>query len=91
MITEDLLRERSRTHGNFAVNSTTSQRMKEAMRQHPGWMGLSRTEQEALEMIVFKVTRAISNPKHLDHWNDISGYAELVRRKLERDGTTETR
>lgn len=36
-------------------------------------------------MIVCKLFRILTSPKHLDSWNDIAGYARLVVEHLEKE------
>ncbi len=34
-------------------------------------------------MILDKLARAAENPKHIDNWDDIKGYAECIKKALE--------
>lgn len=60
-----------------------AQRIKEAIRCAPKYSLLSSAQRESLDLIATKISRITSgNPNELDHWDDISGYAELISRQL---------
>lgn len=74
-----LVRERKKTHGDWAVQSSLARTLKEAMRDSANWKNLSPSQAEALDMIQTKVSRILSgDPSESDHWNDIAGYAVLA-------------
>lgn len=74
---------RSRTHGRYEDNATTAQRIKEALRCASHWSMLTAPQRESLELIATKMGRITSgNPNIRDHWDDISGYAELISKQL---------
>lgn len=77
------LNERRNTHGDFTLNSATSQRIKAIMRDGENWNLLIPYQREALEMVAHKIGRILSgNPDEVDHWRDIAGYATLVEQRL---------
>lgn len=83
METKDLLAERGKTHGDYAIHAAVTQHIKRAMHHYPGWDRLADVHKEALEMIAHKIGRIIAgNPNHKDHWDDIAGYAKLVSDRL---------
>lgn len=83
-----LLNEREKTHGKFSDHARITQQLKFVMHSEPSFYELSHMQQESLEMIVHKIGRILAgNPNEPDHWNDISGYAELPI-KFADDGTT---
>ena len=70
---------RQHTHGGFAENAQVAQELKRLARRH--WVGESPTmvQAEAIEAICVKLSRIIvGNADIQDHWEDISGYAQLV-------------
>lgn len=78
-IGELLVAERAKTHGDYSANASTSQAVKQALRNAPGWQDLSPRQRESLDLIATKIGRIVSgDPDEPDHWNDISGYAELA-------------
>lgn len=78
-----ILDERQKTHGSFKAHAQTAQYLKATMRAAENWSELDREQQEALEMIAHKIARILSgNANFQDHWTDISGYATLVSREL---------
>lgn len=79
----DIIKERTVTHGNFTDNSYISQQIKEAIWLAEGHVRLSSHQREALEMIAHKIGRILAgDPNHKDHWDDIAGYAKLVSERI---------
>ena len=77
--TSDLLLARGRSHGDFSVNARISQNLKTVVQGEANWLHLNPVQQEAIHMILHKISRAIAgNPGFKDHWDDIAGYAKLV-------------
>lgn len=82
---KQILSQRAKTHGNYADHAQTSQCLKSVMRNTVNWVDLSPCQTEALEMIAHKIARILSgDPNHIDHWDDISGYATLVAQETRR-------
>lgn len=80
-LSDALLIERSRTHGDYEVNAAVSQKLKGFMHGHPGWFNLSPKQRESLDLIATKIGRILAgDPNHADHWNDVAGYARLNSR-----------
>jgi hypothetical protein len=87
-LTEGLLEERGKIHGDWQFNATVQCALKSCVDRHLS-QRISRTEpylpvttaqHEALHMICVKIARIIAgDPKHKDHWDDIAGYARLGR------------
>jgi Domain of unknown function (DUF6378) len=74
-----ILADRRATHGEFVDNAQVAQALKVVMRGRPGWSRLSSVQQEALDLIVLKISRILSGDAgHSDHWLDIAGYAQLA-------------
>ena len=84
--TEQLLEERSKTHGSFEDNAEISQMLKNYFRLHSkGYGDLGLPQREALDMIALKLSRILSGHADFkDHWDDIAGYARLVSESLEK-------
>ncbi len=85
--TDDLLDEREETHGDYENTARIIQRFKRVLytelleREVRGQDDLSYVAAESIEMILHKIGRVISGKwDHPDHWEDISGYADLVSR-----------
>lgn len=79
-----ILDERQKTHGNYFDHALVTQSLKEVMRtQGVNYYILSPDKAEALEMIQHKIGRILAgDPSHIDHWDDIAGYATLVATEL---------
>jgi hypothetical protein len=83
--TADVLAERSKTHGDFEDNARTMQKLKHVIRKANNWVDLSDVQKEALDMICVKIGRIVTgNPYEPDHWLDISGYATLALREIQK-------
>ena len=76
-----LLAERELTHGKFSEVAEAYCEITRAC----SLGSYSHVERMAIEMISMKMARISSgNASYIDHWRDISGYAELVVRELEK-------
>jgi hypothetical protein len=77
------LAERGSRYGDFATHAEVTQRIKQVLQDHPGWIILNRSQKEAIEMIAHKMGRIINgDPNYADSWHDIAGYATLVEIQL---------
>jgi hypothetical protein len=82
MSIEKTLKQRQKTHGDFATHAKISQQLKAVLWEHD-FQELDADQIEALEMICHKIARVLNgNPNHHDHWHDIAGYATLVGDRL---------
>lgn len=73
------LNERNKTHGDFAESAKACMQIREVLRRGPSWHSMTYVEQDAADMIAQKLARAVSgDPHELDHWRDITGYAQLI-------------
>jgi hypothetical protein len=83
MTIQKTLKQRQKTHGDFATHAAISQELKAVLWKHD-FQGLAPNQCEALEMICHKIARILNgNPDTHDHWHDIAGYATLVADRLE--------
>lgn len=81
-----ILDERKKTHGEYATHARMAQDLKNVVRNSPNTSRLSDAQMEGLDMILHKVARILNgDPNHVDHWDDIAGYATLVSRELKKD------
>ncbi len=82
MSVDKILAERQKTHGEFETHAAICQKMK-AIARGNGLCNMDLTQAEGLEMILHKIARILNgNPGHIDHWDDIAGYATLVANHL---------
>jgi hypothetical protein len=80
---EATLAERGKRYGKFKDHAAITQRLKKVMLQHPGYVNLTNSQAEALEMIAHKIGRILNgDPNYHDSWHDIVGYAQLVADEL---------
>jgi len=77
--------ERGAVYGAFSANADVSQRLKRVLYEADGWKNLSRVEQEGIEMICLKISRAVTGKWHRDNFLDIVGYATLVMHEKARE------
>ncbi len=83
--TDALLDERGKTHGDFADHAAVTWAIKDAITSLDNSDKFSLVQREALDMIAHKIGRIVAgNPNFADHWLDLSGYAMLVVRDLEK-------
>jgi len=90
MLTEQLLNERGKTHGDYSLHARITQHMKQHMRtiykEFPvsdvpecAFDTLTDAQKESLDMIAHKIGRILAgDPNFRDHWDDIAGYAKLI-------------
>jgi len=82
MTVQKTLKERQKTHGDFATHAKISQKLKAVLWEHD-FQELDADQIEALEMICHKIARVLNgDPNHHDHWHDIAGYSTLVADRL---------
>lgn len=79
-----ILSERGKQHGPFWLHAHFAQSFKVLLAADAGnYNRLTASQRESLEMIVHKIARILAgNPDHIDHWDDIAGYATLVANAL---------
>lgn len=77
---DDVLKQRSRTHGSFIDNACIALTLRRIFRESPNWNNLMPAQQLALEEMALKQARILSAggaAYEVEHWNDIAGYATL--------------
>ena len=74
----NVLKEREKTHGDYCLNASVAQALKDAMRNGP-LSELPSVHRESLDLICTKISRIVcGDHNEVDHWTDIIGYAQLV-------------
>lgn len=83
--TTAILQARGKIHGDFKDHARITSKLKDVLleecrdRNLRGQPPLTLEMRESLDMIMHKVGRIIAGKAdHLDHWDDIAGYARLV-------------
>lgn len=83
---KDVLNQRGKTHGDFSLNSTLSQSLKQLTRQCIKYTKLTHPQKEALDMILHKISRIVAgDSNYIDHWLDIQGYSQLVIDEIKKE------
>lgn len=73
---QDVLDQRSGTHGDFTEWALVSQQLKHALHTAPRWDIMSAVQREVLDAVAGKLARIVTgDPDFLDHYRDIVGYA----------------
>lgn len=81
--TDDILKKRPATHGEYTENSRATWAIMRAMQAERGWPTLNDMARHSLYMIAHKMARIVTgNPDTEDHWDDIAGYAKLVADRI---------
>lgn len=85
MDVRDVLNQRGTRYGQYLDVSSTSQTLKEYMRERPSYDEMEAYMQESLDMVANKLSRILNgDPYYIDSWRDIAGYAQLVVDELEK-------
>ena len=88
MEVNDILKERGNRYGGLIDNARVSQSLKSIFRLSKNWNNLPEDMQEALDNIALKSGRILTGDfNYDDNWKDISGYAELVNKRLNGEST----
>ena len=79
----DLIEERSKTHGDYPSKAKMIQEVKDRLRNTQNWPDLKPEMKESLDLVCTKIGRILYGDfKTKDHWDDIGGYVELISRGL---------
>lgn len=81
---EELLKERRKTHGDFAMNAITAKSLFDIVISDSRGNEMQSSAWLALNVICQKIARICQTPDEVDHWKDIAGYATLVVKDLEK-------
>lgn len=80
---DKILDSRGKLYGDFVEQAAISQELKFVMCDYLSHNRLESYQREALEMIQHKIARILNgDPKYIDSWQDIAGYAMLVVNEL---------
>jgi hypothetical protein len=83
---QELISKRAETHGSWPMTAHVAQAIKAAIHNTPNWETMSSSEREGLDMIAQKLARILTGDHMADeHWEDIIGYTEMIRRELSKD------
>lgn len=85
MDTDAILEQRGKVYGKFIDQASITIALIDVLHGYgAGWTRLDVDMQEALYMIAIKIARILNgDPHYADNWQDIEGYAALVRKRLE--------
>lgn len=88
-MSQNILKSRHNTYGEFSSNAALAQAIKSIFRQGPNWSLLKPYQQEALDQTASKISRLLcGDPKHLDSWEDITLYNKLVVDRIRGEAST---
>ena len=77
---DKLLEERGKTHGNHVNVYDLVWELWSALIENEQFRTLPGYVKVEIMMILFKVGRGINKVDENEHWNDVQGYAELIKR-----------
>ena len=90
MSVDEVLEERSKTHGDFETNAHYSQAIKAIYHSSPAWDQMTDLMRESLDAKALKISRILSgNFREPDHWKDDAGYSQLVVNALSSKARTD--
>ena len=72
-----LLQERGKIHGDAKTTHTMAMDLWNLTVDESK---LTSAGQAMLFLIMVKIARAVQHPEHADHWDDIAGYAALIKK-----------
>jgi hypothetical protein len=83
-----ILKERQKTHGEYANVAFVAQSIKNILRGAPNYHTLSLVQCESVDLIATKLARIVcGNASEPDHWLDGSGYFKLGYNELQNKNT----
>ena len=83
---DDTLAARRATHGDFSDMAEATQDHMRLVMASQNWNHMTDAQKEALHMILHKLARiCYGDPGHIDSWQDIAGYAQLITKRLENE------
>ena len=71
-----LTEERGKQHGDHVTTHLVAMSIFDILRK---CSKLSSSSEGELFLICVKLSRGVQVPSHKDHWDDIQGYAELIK------------
>ena len=81
---EETLEQRGSEYGDWSIQASVSQGLKEIIRIGPS--NLNRPQMESIDLILMKISRiVVGNPDNIDSWTDIIGYATLAIKEIEKN------
>ena len=81
----EILEQRHIQYGDATLQHTCAEDMATVVEDYISNIGIDVKSADlfTIRMLCLKITRMISNPKHLDNYADIMGYTELMKRRYE--------
>ena len=81
---DKMIRQKEAAYGGMHRQGELSQELKGVLHDHEGWHKLTGGQQEALDMVMHKVSRIVCGDNlYIDSWRDIAGYAQVIVDALE--------
>lgn len=80
---KELLEERGNRYGDYTDVSSTSQKLKDVVRNTDNWDRMPMYQRESIDMLCNKLSRILNGDyRYQDSWVDIIGYVQLVLDQL---------
>tara|TARA_R100000656_G_scaffold67313_1_gene50967 strand:- start:6704 stop:6973 length:270 start_codon:yes stop_codon:yes gene_type:complete len=79
----EILEQRHTQYGDATLQHSCAEDMATVIEDYINGIGVNVESADifTVRMLCLKITRMISNPKHLDNYDDIMGYTELMKRR----------
>jgi len=83
--TQELLKEREEQYGCATAQHNCAENIATVLENYTRTLkrAVLPADMFTCRMLALKITRMISNPKHMDNYDDIMGYTELMKRRYE--------
>jgi len=79
----DILEDRGASYGDYTSQALVAQRLKRIVHSAQTRADMGAVQRESLDLICTKMSRILTgDPRHVDSWVDIAGYAQLVVDRL---------
>jgi hypothetical protein len=83
---QQIIKDRAEKYGDFRDQAILAVDLKEIIRHGRSFDMMPSYMKESLDMICHKIARIVNgDPKYLDSWVDLVGYAQLARDRLTDD------
>lgn len=80
-IGNEIVETREETHGDFGIGSDVTKELYDVLERYGGFNSLSNARKVAFFQICLKIGRIVGGcPDFDDHYDDISGYAQLAKK-----------
>lgn len=85
LTTEEIMEQRGEIYGSYTKICQIAESIETSLRSGESWPMLRPEQKQSLKMMAHKMARVVcGNTQYRDNWLDMSGYAELVVKEIDR-------